>query len=83
MPEGHLHMGSFLRLPILLQGKFIGMVGMANRPGGYNETLCQELKPYLSACASLIEGYELVEQKAKAQKDLESSVLKLKIKTKS
>ena len=78
LPEGHPHMGSFLGLPILLQGKFIGMVGMANRPGGYNETLCQELKPYLSACASLIEGYKLVKQKAEARKDLETSLLKLK-----
>ena len=35
-PDGHAHMDSFLGLPIRAGDRVIGVVGLANRPGGYD-----------------------------------------------
>jgi signal transduction histidine kinase len=61
LPEGHPKMNSFLGMPFSLDDELIGMVGIANRPGGYDDQIIQELEPFLSACTSLLEGFKLVE----------------------
>jgi len=35
VPEGHLSLTSFLGVPFILDGKAIGLIGVANREGGY------------------------------------------------
>ena len=34
----------------------VGMVGIANRPGGYDQALCLALEPFLAVCADLFEA---------------------------
>ena len=36
-PEGHVPLHSFLGIPLKRDGKVVGMVAVANRPGGYTE----------------------------------------------
>ena len=57
LPPGHPHLDSFLGLPIYCEDEIIGSLGLANRPGGYDETLIVSLKTVLSACAQVLEGY--------------------------
>ena len=56
LPEGHPAMRAFLGMPFHIGSKFVGMVGIANRPGGYNEKLAHSLTPLLTTCANLIES---------------------------
>ncbi len=54
LPEGHPPLLAFLGLPFLLGGEVVGMVGLANRVGGYNSELVEQLEPFAATCVSLI-----------------------------
>src|SRR5271169_252610 len=53
-PPGHPAMTTFLGLPLFQWEEVIGVFGLANRQGGYDELLCRELEPVSMSCASLI-----------------------------
>lgn len=62
IPEGHPALNHFLGVPFHLADKFVGMVGIANRPGGYSSEIVEFLKPFLMTCAQLIEAYRIDRQ---------------------
>ncbi len=57
LPPGHPPMHALLGLPFSHGGVMTGMVGIANRPGGYDETLVAYLQPLLGTCGQLVEGF--------------------------
>jgi signal transduction histidine kinase len=57
LPKGHPPLKAFMGLPLVRGDKLVGMVGVANRPGGYNEVLVERLQPFTTTCAVLIEAY--------------------------
>lgn len=57
IPDGHPALNAFLGVPFYRGDKLVGMVGLANRPYGYDENIIIELKPFLTTCASSIEAY--------------------------
>ncbi len=57
LPPGHPPMQAFLGLPFFRGHTLTGMVGIANRPGGYDQALIAYLQPYLCTCTQLVEGY--------------------------
>ena len=54
IPSGHPPLNKFAGIPFQSAGKMIGMVGLANRAGGYGEQLITTLSPVLDTCAQLI-----------------------------
>lgn len=76
-PEGHPPMHSFLGLPFFLGDKQIGMVGIANRPGGYDEDLIQYLQPFRTTCASIIGAYRSDREKQDAEDELKKANVEL------
>ncbi|MDH5508787.1 MAG: response regulator [Nitrospinota bacterium] len=70
LPEGHPKLANYLGVPFTLGGKIVGMAGLANRPGGYDEELVAHLRPLLATCASLLDGYESKEQRRRAEERL-------------
>ena len=54
VPVGHPSLNSFLGIPFVSNKRLIGMVGIANRPSGYNKKLIDFLKPFTAACSNLI-----------------------------
>lgn len=54
LPHGHPALNSFLGLPIFLRGEMIGMVGIANRPGGYTEEIVRQIDPFVRTLGSLV-----------------------------
>jgi PAS domain S-box-containing protein len=56
LPEGHPDLNAFLGLPILVNAELIAMVGLANRPGGYNEKLIEWLNPLIVTVGQVIAG---------------------------
>ena len=62
LPPGHPPMNSFLGVPIKHGGELIAMVGVANRPGGYDENLVGEIEPLLSTYSTIIRGFQFAQQ---------------------
>jgi PAS domain S-box-containing protein len=66
-------LGSFLGLPLKRGQRLVGMVGLANRPGGYSEELVSYLKPFWSTTAAIIEAYQGELQQQRLEGDLRAS----------
>ena len=73
LPHGHPPLTAFLGLPIMVDTQLVGMVGLANRPGGYSEELADRLIPYLTTCGSMIDAIRRErERQAAARAHLEN-----------
>jgi PAS domain S-box-containing protein len=55
-PVGHPPLRAFLGLPFYYGDRLVGMAGIANRPGGYDEEIIAYLQPLLVSCGTLIEA---------------------------
>jgi PAS domain S-box-containing protein len=72
-PEGHPPLRSFLGVPFHQAGTFVGMVGLANRPGGYDLRLLPDLEPILDACAAVVGALREREARELAERMLRES----------
>lgn len=54
IPEGHPNLKSFLGLPLVYGDEIIGIIGIANKSGGYNQSLIDFLQPLLSTCSGVM-----------------------------
>ncbi len=70
LPLGHPDLKSFLGLPLHSAGRMIGMVGIANRPTGYDEQLIGDLAPFLQTCANAIFALRADSEREQAIADL-------------
>jgi PAS domain S-box-containing protein len=70
LPAGHRPMESFMGLPFHHEGKMLGVVGLANRKGGYIRFWVEYLKPFLSASAGAIHLFRVGREKADAENAL-------------
>ena len=70
LPPGHPPLRSFLGFPILNGERLVGMVGLANRPAGYDEELLELLSPLLRTCGSLIEAHRSEQRRRAAEGEL-------------
>ncbi len=73
LPQGHPPLNAFLGLPFYQGEKLVGMVGIANRPGGYDDAIVEYLEPFLSTCASLIEAHRSHQRRGMAEAALRES----------
>lgn len=78
LPE-HFPLRSFLGMPCFKGQELVGMVGIANRPGGYDMQMADELQPFLQACANIITGYRHERMREQLTHDLRVSERALKI----
>lgn len=74
IPAGHPPLNAFLGLPFFLKDDLLGMVGVANREGGYDEEIAKFLEPLLSTCAHLIHGRRL-EQEREQSREREAQLI--------
>jgi signal transduction histidine kinase len=70
LPEGHPPLDAFLGMPLYRGKKLVGAIGIANRPGGYDESLVDCLQPLLTSCASIIEAYRSDQQRKLAVEEI-------------
>jgi len=78
LPKGHPSLNAYLGLPLYSGNKLIGMAGISNRPGGYDEELAELLKPLLGTIGSLIAGYQNLKSRRKAEQELYRAQAKLR-----
>ena len=77
LPPGHPPLHDYVGLPLRDGDGAIGMIGLANAPRGYSETLEADLKPVLSVLAAMIarDGAERRAREASATaRDFESAL---------
>ena len=51
LPPGHPSLDAFLGIPLHHEGAMVGLIGLANRPGGYERPLLDLLRPLLQRSA--------------------------------
>ena len=76
-PPGHPPLERFLGIPLLRRGELVGMVGLANRRGGYDESLLAYLQPILETCTSLVQGVRLDARRRAAEDELRAANARL------
>lgn len=64
MPTGHPPLTSFLGIPIRYQDSVIGMIGLANRPGGFDDELIALLTPLVTTLGTLIHARTLEDERS-------------------
>lgn len=72
IPSGHPALKTFLGIPLLQGNEMIGMAGMANRTGGYDEQIIQHFQPFFQTCSNLISAYNQFELREIAENELRS-----------
>ncbi|MBD3267573.1 PAS domain S-box protein, partial [bacterium] len=78
LPGGHPPLRAFLGIPFFGGDKMIGMIGIANRPGGYNEDIVNYLQPFLATCSNIIEAHKNNQRRETAEKALRDSEAKIR-----
>ncbi|MDR5873788.1 sensor domain-containing phosphodiesterase [Vreelandella gomseomensis] len=73
LPPGHPPLNAFLGVPIHLHGHCIAMIGLANRPGGYDTALVDFLAPLLGSIGQLVNSLRVHRQ----QRDDQNAIARL------
>jgi len=73
LPAGHPALNAFMGLPIYSGVELIGMVGIANRPNGYDQSVAMNLELLLATCSNLILAFRAEPGRYLAQQQLVSS----------
>ena len=60
LPPGHPPLNSFAGIVINVGDEMVGMCGLANRPGGYDEALVELIRPIVSAAGMMIGGLRVM-----------------------
>jgi len=71
LPEGHPVLQSYLGLPVLHGGEMIGMVGLANKSGGFVEGDVQVLDSVLVTIGQLIAAWKSKRERLEDQKAID------------
>lgn len=69
----HSSVSTLVGLPIYRGKQLTGVVGLADRPGGYDEAGIAYLNPFLSTCAQLFEGFRNRRLRTEAEEALRES----------
>lgn len=56
LPPGHPPLRTFVGIPVCFAGRLVGMIGLANRPGGYDEALVERIGPGVSALGMVLQA---------------------------
>jgi PAS domain S-box-containing protein len=70
LPHGYPHINSFFGMPVYLGKRLLGMIGLANRSGGYDKRMMDRLLPIMSTCAQLFDVFEKERQRQQTSREL-------------
>jgi PAS domain S-box-containing protein len=74
LPAGHPPLRAFLGIPLFAGAELVGMAGVANRAGGYDDALVAALEPFTTTCASLVAAQREAREREAAERDLRRRV---------
>ena len=70
LPPGHPPLLAFAGLPIHANGELRGMLGLANREGGYDDAFVAQLQPLLTTLGQLLEALRRDNQRMQTQQHM-------------
>ena len=70
VPAGHPPLNRFLGLPLKLGDNLVGMLGIANRPQGYDEELIRRLEPLTTTIAQALNSFEQGKERERLEREL-------------
>ena len=73
LSEEFSHLSSLLAIPLFIGSTMIGMVGLANRVAGYDESITGFLETFLTTCANIMEAYRTDAKRKEAENRLRDS----------
>jgi len=77
LPAGHPGLRHYMGIPIMAGEEFIGMAGIANRPGGYDESLFRELTPLINTLGILLGAFRTEQKRRHTEAQLRSKAYEL------
>lgn len=75
LPEGHPHITGYLGVPLIAEGSVLGMVAVANKPGGYAAEDAIRLSILAGQMAAAIACGRLYERQLRLNRDLQRRYL--------
>ncbi len=76
-PEEHPPLKCFLGVPLYAGQDMVGLMGVANRPGGYDEAIVRFLEPLTNSCGAVIAAIQADAQQAAVEAELRATVERL------
>ena len=73
LPHGHPPIHCFLGLPVYDGLEMVGLVGLANRPDGYDREGLRELDPFLAAVSSMIVARREADRRRQIEQELRTA----------
>jgi PAS domain S-box-containing protein len=70
LPPGHPPLEAFLGVPLFHGGDLVGMLGLANRAGGYDEVLVEHLQPLFISAAAIFGAVRAERERSAAEQAL-------------
>lgn len=70
LPPDHPILENFLGVPIFFDGRMVAMLGLANRPGGFDQALIDFLSPLLSTIAQLFNLLHIRREQYRNQQEI-------------
>lgn len=70
LPQNHPPLESFLGLPMFAGKTMVGMLGVANRPGGYDQEIVDFLEPFAGACGAVLAAIQADAEQARVAAEL-------------
>lgn len=73
LPDECLPLQSFSGIPLYVDKKMVGIVGLANRLEGYDQALNDYLSPFLYTCSNIIDAFHNDQRRQEVEKELQQS----------
>lgn len=73
LPEGHPSLDAYMGLPLFSRGEFVAMVGVANREGGYDESVKLSIEPLLVTILALVNAHRSERARRQANEELDET----------
>ena len=81
LPPGHPPLSSFLAVPVALGGRLVAMVGLANRPDGYDASEVEFLQPLMGTVRELVMAARAHTERRRTRLELQATGALLSEKT--
>ena len=70
VPDGYPRLDNFIGIPIYLGTELLGMIGLANRAGGFDQDVIELLQPIINTCAQIFDALGKERQRRKTAHEL-------------
>ncbi|MEC9249837.1 MAG: PAS domain-containing protein [Pseudomonadota bacterium] len=73
LPDGHPSLDAYMGVPLYSRGEFVAMMGLANRPGGYDDRVRQSIEPLLVTISNMVSAHRMERARMQALEELNES----------